>query len=959
MRSLLLVCLATFPIFAHAANTELRVLFDTDNNAGTGCTVSGMAGVDQVLVTKVSDDGTTAQVTETYRQICAGGVLGGPVDVNTGGWGVGFQPASGKMLVETAIAFSAFGAGSPPPMRIGLAGTRGGASFSVLAQTNGDPIVFPKAPAGRRRAVGHPGTDRVIILDGLDPDWAGLSPIAPGSSGGGASDIKLTQAFAFANPNDSVLYFNYNLNTSGIEAVDDTYVRQQGEGLTEPAPGVLGNDISNGLPLTAVPVGAPEHGDVTLNPDGSFTYTPDDPGSLEPDAFDYKATHGSDESNVATVSIFVEPSYQPPMFTSANSVQLQAGVPANFTVTADGVNPPAIAANGALPAGVTFTDNGDGTATIGGTPANGSGGSYALIFTATNEAGTVNQNFTIIVCNTITVTNPATTTGTAGAAFSQTFTESGAVGGATFTRISGSLPAGLTLDANGTLSGTPTVTGSFPIVVRVTDSNGCIGDGATYNLVIGCPVITVTNPGTSAGTAGAAFSQTFTQTGAIGSATFSTASTLPAGLTLAANGTLSGVPTQTGSFPIVVTVTDSNGCTGSGATYTLVIGCQTITVTNPATSTGTAGAAFSQNFTQTGAIGGATFTTASTLPAGLTLAANGTLSGTPTQTGSFPIVVTVTDGNGCTGTGATYNLVINCQTITVTNPANSNGTVSSAFSETFTQTSAIGGATFTLASGVLPAGLTLATNGVLSGTPTQPGSFPITVTVTDANACTGTSATYNLVIACQVITVTNPANATGPAGSPFSETFTQTGAIGSATFTTSSTLPTGLTLSTAGVLSGTPTQGGTFPITVLVTDANGCTGTSATYNLIITCPTITVTNPANANGTASSAFSETFTSAGGVGASTFTLATGTLPAGLTLAANGVLSGTPTQTGSFPITVTATDSNGCTGTGTTYTLVIACQVITVNNPANGNGTASSAFSETFTQTGAIGSATFTF
>ena len=116
--------------------------------------------------------------------------------------------------------------------------------------------------------------------------------------------------------------------------------------------------------------------------------------------------------------------------------------------------------------------------------------------------------------------------------------------------------------------------------------------------------------------------------------------TLPAGLTLAANGTLSGTPTQTGSFSITVRATDSHGCFGIGATYTLVIGCQTITVTNPATNTGTAGSPFSQTFTQAGAIGGVTFSLNSgSLPAGLTLAANGTLSGTPTQTGSFPITV--------------------------------------------------------------------------------------------------------------------------------------------------------------------------------------------------------------------------------------------------------------------------------------------------------------------------------
>src|SRR5207248_838393 len=172
------------------------------------------------------------------------------------------------------------------------------------------------------------------------------------------------------------------------------------------------------------------------------------------------------------------------------------------------------------------------------------------------------------------------------------------------------------------------------------------------------------------GTVDTAFSQTFTATGILGTATWSETGALPAGITLnSATGNLSGTPTVNGSFPITVKVTDTNLCFATSS-YTLTINCQTITVTNPVTNTGTVNQAFSQMFTQSGAHGTATFTTASTLPTGFTLATNGTLSGTTLQHGSFPIVVTVTDSNGCTGTGATYNLTINCQTITVTNPVN-------------------------------------------------------------------------------------------------------------------------------------------------------------------------------------------------------------------------------------------------------------------------------------------------
>jgi subtilisin family serine protease len=174
-----------------------------------------------------------------------------------------------------------------------------------------------------------------------------------------------------------------------------------------------------------------------------------------------------------------------------------------------------------------------------------------------------------------------------------------------------------------------------------------------------------------------------------------------------------------------------------------------------------------------------------------------------------------------------------CNTITVTNPANSTGTAASPFSEIFTSSGGLGTVTFSLGSGTLPAGLTLASNGTLSGTPTQVGSFPITVTATDGMGCPGTGPAYNLTITCQSISVTNPVVTTGKVGQVFNQTFTSAGGIGTVTFSTTSTLPTGLTLSTGGVLSGTPAQSGSFPIVVKATDQNGCFGNGATYNLFI------------------------------------------------------------------------------------------------------------------------------
>jgi VCBS repeat-containing protein len=212
-----------FSLAAQAATTELRVLFDVDHNSATGCVVSGMAGVDQVLVTRVTDDGITAGVTQTHRQLCVSGRLGETVDANSSGWAAGFDAASGRLIVETRVPFTAFGSGMPPSMRVALTGARGAASFAALSQ-DGEPILFPRGPAGRRRAVANPGPARVITLDGQELDWAGMPAIAQES---GASAIQLVQAFAFANPDDFFLYFKFNILLSANGAptvVPETFV---------------------------------------------------------------------------------------------------------------------------------------------------------------------------------------------------------------------------------------------------------------------------------------------------------------------------------------------------------------------------------------------------------------------------------------------------------------------------------------------------------------------------------------------------------------------------------------------------------------------------------------------------------------------------------------------------------------------------------------------------------------
>jgi hypothetical protein len=184
-----------------------------------------------------------------------------------------------------------------------------------------------------------------------------------------------------------------------------------------------------------------------------------------------------------------------------------------------------------------------------------------------------------------------------------------------------------------------------------------------------------------------------------------------------------------------------------------------------------------------------------------------------------------------------------CPTITV-----SPGTVADAIVNTaiapvqFTQTGGSGSIAWNLQSGSLPAGMTLSAGGQLAGTPTTTGTFTFTVRATDANGCFG-EITITLHVTCPTISVNPSSLSDGIVGDPYGPvTFTQTGSTGTPTFTvTAGTLPAGINLTGAGVLSGTATAIGMSTFTVTATDQFGCAGSRAGITLTFNCPTIVVT----------------------------------------------------------------------------------------------------------------------
>ena len=163
-------------------------------------------------------------------------------------------------------------------------------------------------------------------------------------------------------------------------------------------------------------------------------------------------------------------------------------------------------------------------------------------------------------------------------------------------------------------------------------------------------------------------------------------------------------------------------------------------------------------------------------------------------------------------------------------------------------------------------------------------------------------------------------------GFAYSRTFSATGGVGAYTYTVSAgALPAGMTLSAAGVLSGTPTTTGSFNFTVRATDQSTGSGPysgTVSLALVVNAAAITVT-PATLPGVmAGLPFEQTLSATGGSGAYTYAVTAGALPSGIILTTSGRLVGRSYTVGTFNFTVTATDAFGNTGTAALSLAVLA-------------------------------------
>ena len=519
------------------------------------------------------------------------------------------------------------------------------------------------------------------------------------------------------------------------------------------------------------------------------------------------------------------------------------------------------------------------------------------------------------------------------------------------------------------LPGSPVLdTGGAAAACEARDQRGLVRpqgpacEEGAYEQFPSCPVLTLGPASLADGQDGVFYAQTIAPVGGVPPYRFSvTAGSLPDGLALdAVSGILSGVPTVSGGSGFTVTAFDANFCPGSLA-YSLNLAggpsCSPTDISLAPTQLppATPGIAYAQTLVATGGAPPHLYTvTDGSLPPSLGLDVNtGTISGTPTVSGTFVFTATATDANTCTGNQG-YALQVACL-FTFAPASLASAPVGAPYMQALTI--AAGGTqpyAFAVVSGALPPGFSLSGTGVLSGTPTAPGTYTFLVEATDANFCTGKIGYILVIDPCLVIAPTSVTN--GVVGTAYSATLAATGGSGSATFSISAgALPPDLTLDPTGALAGTPTTPGTYLFTATATD--GSCSVSRDYFLIVNpagCPGITITPATLPGDTLGNNYNQNLTGSGGAPPYSFAVVSGTLPAGIDPGANGHLSGVSLVSGLFNFTMAAVDSNGCAGTQTYAILIVpsVCPALTLFPPVLPDGARGLAYEQTVLAAGGI-------
>lgn len=365
----------------------------------------------------------------------------------------------------------------------------------------------------------------------------------------------------------------------------------------------------------------------------------------------------------------------------------------------------------------------------------------------------------------------------------------------------------------------------------------------------------------------------------------------------------------------------------------------TAPVVNSASVTGKVGTALS--FTVSASSANPLTYSLTGAPAGMSINSSGVLSWATPVAGSYSVIVKATDSKTNLSGQGTYSIKIDPATPPVVTAASITGKVGTALSYKLSYTSA-NAVSFSLTGA--PSGLSIASNGTLSWASPVAGNYSVSVTATDTVTKLTGSAKLSISIAAATPPTVTVSNITGKAGVALSANVS-TNSTNPVTYGLTGA-PSGMTISSTGVISWANPVAGNYSVTVNATDSKTNLTGKATISVTISAATAPVVSPASISGKAGVALSTTVTVSN---ANPVTYSLTGAPSGMTISTTGVISWANPLAGNYSVTVNALDSKtGLTGKAI-ISFAIAAATAPVINAATVNGKVGSALSYTVTAT----------
>ncbi|MFD2570006.1 putative Ig domain-containing protein [Spirosoma soli] len=531
------------------------------------------------------------------------------------------------------------------------------------------------------------------------------------------------------------------------------------------------------------------------------------------------------------------------------------------------------------------------------------------------------------------------------------------------------LPASLSIDAGtGLITGAPSTSGTFGITVVVSDPQSLTASGSFDLIVVPAavpnqaPVLSqsLTSPINATVGVGVSIPTAYAFSDPEGGPLSFSSPNLPASLSIdAGTGVITGAPSTSGTFGITVVVSDPQSLTASGSFDLIVVPAAvpnqapvlSQSLTSPINGTVGVGVSIPTAYAFSDPEGGPLSFSSPNLPASLSIdAGTGVITGAPSTSGTFGITVVVSDPQSLTASGS-FDLIVVPAAVpnqapvlsqSLTSPINATVGVGVSIPTAYAFSDPEGGP-LSFSSPNLPASLSIdAGTGVITGAPSTSGTFGITVVVSDPQSLTA-SGSFDLIVVPAAVpnqapvlsqSLTSPINATVGVGVSIPTAYAFSDPEGGPLSFSSPNLPASLSIDAGtGVITGAPSTSGTFGITVVVSDPQSLTA-SGSFDLIVVpaavpnqAPVLSQSLTSPINGTVGVGVSiPTAYAFSDPEGGPLSFSSPNLPASLSIdAGTGVITGAPSTSGTFGITVVASDPQSLTASGSFDLIVVPAAV----------------------------------